>query len=339
MPVVNDSPLTRRISGKPRVIVTRRLVPAVQGRMLELFDTVLNESDVSMDRAALIEAMGECDVLVPCVTDRIDADMIAAAGDRLGLIANFGAGTEHLDLAAARARKIIVTNTPGVFTEDTADLTMMLILSVPRRAEEGSRIVREGKWTGWGPTTLLGHSIAGKRLGILGMGRIGQAVAHRARAFGMEITYHNRRRLSSSIENMLGACYEPDIDQLISDADILTLHCPASPDTRQVLSAERIARMKSGSFLINTARGDLVDEEALIAALERGQLAGAGLDVYPREPQVDPRLLALPCVFALPHIGSATVEGRTQAGEKIIANIRFWADGHRPPDQVLEGWI
>jgi glyoxylate reductase len=292
-----------------------------------------------MDSAALIAAMGDCDVLVPCVTDRIDADMIAAAGERLGLIANFGAGTEHLDLAAARARKIIVTNTPGVFTEDTADLTMMLILSVPRRAEEGSRIVREGKWAGWGPTTLLGHSIAGKRLGILGMGRIGQAVAHRARAFGMEVIYHNRRRLSSSIENMLGARYEPDIDQLISDADILTLHCPASPDTRQVLSAERIARMKPGAFLINTARGDLIDEEALIAALERGQLAGAGLDVYPHEPQVDPRLLALPCVFALPHIGSATVEGRTQAGEKIIANIRFWADGHRPPDQVLEGWI
>ena len=338
MTVVTDTPLARRVTGRPRVHVTRHLLPSVEARMGELFDVVLNEDDRPLTRDELVEAMRQCDVLVPTVTDRIDAAMIEAAGDRLGLIANFGAGTEHIDLAAARARKIIVTNTPGVFTDDTADLTMMLILSVPRRLGEGSRLVRDGKWTGWAPTAMLGRCIGGKRLGIVGMGRIGQAVAHRARAFGMEVVYHNRHRLPPSVENMFGAAYEPDLERLIAESDILSLHCPASPGTHHLLNAERLAAMKPGSFVINTARGDLIDEEALIAALQSGHIAGAGLDVFAQEPRVDPRLIALPNVITLPHLGSATMEGRAHAGEKIIANIRFWVDGHRPPDQVLEGW-
>lgn len=338
MPIVSDTPLAPRVSGKPRVRVTRRLVPAVEARMAELFDVVPSPDDRPLDRDGLIAAMRDADVLVPTVTDRIDAEMLAAAGDRLGLIANFGAGIEHIDLAAARSRKIIVTNTPGVFTDDTADLTMMLILSVPRRLGEGSRLVHDGAWTGWAPTQLLGRSIGGKRLGIVGMGRIGQAVAHRARAFGMDVTYHNRRPLPGAIETMLGARYVADLDQLLAEADIVTLHCPASAETRQLLDARRLALFKPDAFLINTARGDLVDEAALIAALEDGRLGGAGLDVYAHEPAVAPRLIALPNVVTLPHLGSATVEGRTQAGEKVIANIRFWADGHRPPDQVLQGW-
>ena len=339
MTVVTDTPSGRRIAGKPRVHVTRHLLPEVEARLGELFDVALNVEDRPMSRDELIAAMQASDVLVPTVTDRIDGEMIAAAGDRLGLIANFGAGIEHIDLAAARARKIIVTNTPGVFTDDTADLTLMLILSVPRRLGEGSRLVRDGKWTGWAPTAMLGRCIGGKRLGIVGMGRIGQAVAHRARAFGMEVVYNNRHRLPSSIETMFGARYEADLDRLFAESDIISLHCPASPATRQLVNAGRIATMKPGAFLINTARGDLIDEEALIAALQSGHLAGAGLDVFAREPAVDPRLIALPNVITLPHLGSATIEGRAHAGEKVIANIRFWIDGHRPPDQVLEGWI
>ena len=328
-----------RFLGTPRVIVTRHLMDSVEARMGDLFEVTLNTEDRPLSREELVAAMRDADVLVPTVTDRIDASMFAEAGDRLKLIANFGAGTEHLDLAAARAHKIVVTNTPGVFTDDTADLTLMLILSVPRRIGEGSRLVRDGKWTGWAPSAMLGHRIGGRRLGIVGMGRIGQAVAHRAKAFGMEVTYHNRHRLPDSLENMLGVSYEAELDKLISEADVLTLHCPAGAATHHLLGPARLAAMKPGSFVINTARGDLIDEEALIAALESGHLGGAGLDVYAREPAVDPRLIALPNVITLPHLGSATREGREHAGEKIIANIRFWADGHRPPDQVLEGWV
>lgn len=338
MPIVSDTPLARRVSGKPRVHVTRHLVPAVEARMAELFDVVTNTADAPLSRDELVAAMRDADVLVPTVTDKIDATMLEEAGDRLGLIANFGAGVDHIDLAAARARKIIVTNTPGVFTDDTADLTMMLILSVPRRLGEGSRLVRDGAWTGWAPTQLLGRSIGGKRLAIVGMGRIGQALAHRARAFGMEVTYHNRRPLPGAIENMLGARYEADLDKLLAEADIITLHCPASAETHRLLDARRIALLKPDAYIINTARGDLIDEDALIVALEQGKLGGAGLDVYAREPAVDSRLIALPNVITLPHLGSATVEGRSLAGEKVIANIRFWVDGHRPPDQVLQGW-
>ena len=329
---------TRRLADKPRVTVTRRLLPATETRMRDLFDVELNPDDRPLDHAGLLSAMRSSDVLVPTVTDRIDAALIEAAADRLGLIANFGAGTEHIALGAARARRIIVTNTPGVFTDDSADLAMTMIISVPRCLPASGRLLMEGGWRGWAPSTLLGHSLGGRRLAILGMGRIGQAVAHRARGFGLQIVYHNRRRLPAAHENMLGARYEPDLDRLVAEADILTLHCPATAETRGILSAARIAAMKPGAFLINTARGDLVDLDALIDALEQGRLAGAGLDVYPHEPAVDPRLLALPNVMLMPHVGSATVEGRETAGERIIANIRFWADGHRPPDQVLEGW-
>jgi glyoxylate reductase len=273
------------------------------------------------------------------VTDRIDAEMIAAAGENLQMIANFGAGTEHIDLAAAAARRIIVTNTPGVFTDDTADIAMAGIIGVPRRIREGTGLVRSGKWTGWAPSGLLGRKIGGKVLGIVGMGRIGQAVAHRARAFGLETLYYNRKRLPEAIERMLGARYLPDLDGLMAEADILTLHCPLTEETRGMIDARRIASMKPGASIINTARGELIDQEALIAALYSGQLAGAGLDVYPEEPAVDRRLIDHPNVMTLPHIGSATVEGREASGEKVIANIRFWADGHRPPDQVLTALI
>ncbi len=338
MPIVAETPLARRVAGRPRVIVTRKLLPAVEARMAELFDAEFNSGDQSPTRDDLIAAMRRCDVLVPTVTDTIDAEMIAAAGDRLGLIANFGAGIEHIDLAAARARKIIVTNTPGVFTDDTADMTLALIISVPRRMAAGVRVLLSGQWQGWGPSTLLGHRIGGKVLGIIGMGRIGQAVAHRARAFGLEVVYHNRHRLPVAFENMLGARYVADLDAMVAQADILSLHCPASAETHHIFSAERIALMKPGAHVINTARGQLIDEEALIAALQDGRIGGAGLDVFSHEPAVDPRLLAHPNVVAMPHLGSATIEGREASGEKVIANIRFWADGHRPPDQVLEGW-
>ncbi|HCM51098.1 MAG: D-glycerate dehydrogenase [Citromicrobium sp.] len=330
---------TRRIEGTPRVIVTRVLSPDVEARMDELFDCRFNRDDTPLSREQLIEAMTEADVLVPTVTDRIDAEMLDSVGDRLGLIASFGAGTDHIDLAAAAARKITVTNTPSVFTEDTADLAMALIIGVPRRMREGVALVRRGEWSGWAPTALLGRKLAGKTLGIVGMGRIGQAVAHRAKAFGLDIAYHNRKRLPEAVERMFGADYVETLDDLLARADILTLHCPANPESRDMIDARAIQLMKPGACLINTARGDLVDQDALVAALESGHLAGAGLDVYPEEPKVDPRLLAHPNVMTLPHIGSATAEGRAASGEKVIANIRFWADGHRPPDQVLDALI
>lgn len=336
MPIDPTTP-RKPIDHAPRVIVTRHLMPAVEHRMSELFDTKLNPDDLPFTREQLIAAMREADVLVPTVTDRIDADMIEQAGDQLKLIANFGAGIEHIDLEAAAKRKIIVTNTPGVFTDDTADIAMSGIIGVPRRIREGVGLVRSGQWTGWAPSGLLGRKLGGKVLGIVGMGRIGQAVAHRARAFGLEIAYTNRKRLPEAIERMLGARFVPDVDTLAAEADILTLHCPLTDETRGMIDARRISLMKPGSSIINTARGELIDQEALIEALQSGHLAGAGLDVYPDEPNVDQRLLDIPNVMTLPHIGSATAEGREASGEKVIANIRFWMDGHRPPDQVLIG--
>ncbi len=305
--------------------------------MEELFDVELNPSDAPFSRGDLIRAMQSADVLVPTVTDTIDAEMIGQAGNQLKLIASFGSGTDHIDLAAARDAKIIVTNTPGVFTDDTADIAMAGIIGVPRRIREGVGLVRSGKWTGWAPSGMLGRKLGGKVLGIVGMGRIGQAVAHRARAFGMEIAYFNRKRLPEAVERMLAVRFVADLDSLVGEADVLTLHCPMTDETRGMIDARRIALMKPGSAIINTARGELIDQEALIEALESGHLAGAGLDVYPDEPNVDRRLLKIPNVMTLPHIGSATAEGREASGEKVIANIRFWMDGHRPPDQVLIG--
>ena len=327
----------KRLNRKPRVAVTRHLMPSVEERLDALFESRLNTGDRPLSRKELSALMQGCDVLVPTVTDRIDADLIAHAGPDLRLIANFGAGTDHIDLAAAAARKIIVTNTPGVFTDDTADIAMEMIIGIPRRVREGVRLVRDGEWTGWTPTALLGRKLAGKVLGIVGMGRIGQAVAHRARAFGLEIAYHNRKRLPEAIERVFHARYVGDLDTLVAQADILSLHSPATTETFQMIDARRIALMKEGACLINTARGELVNQDALITALESGHLAGAGLDVYPDEPNVDARLLAHPNVMTLPHIGSATREGREESGMKVIANIRMWADGHRPPDQVLTG--
>lgn len=324
---------------KPHVIVTRQLLAQVEKRMAELFDVRFNTDDHEMSREELIDAVKSCDVLVPTVTDMIDADLINAASDRLKLIASFGAGVDHIDLAAARKRKIIVTNTPGVFTDDTADMTMALIFSVPRRLAEGEKLMRSGTWRGWRPSGMLGHRIGGKKLGIIGMGRIGQAVAQRAAAFGLSICYHNRRKLPESIETTLNACYYDDVDALIADSDIITIHCPHNADTHNLITAQRIAMMKPSAYIINTARGEIIDEEAMITALEQEKIAGAGLDVYSHEPAVNHRLLKLNNVVLIPHMGSSTFEGRAASGEKIITNIRFWADGHRPPDQVLEGLV
>lgn len=307
--------------------------------MSELFDAVLNEGDLAMDRAALAAAMADADVFVPTVTDRIDAELIAAAPDRLRLIANYGAGVGHIDLKAARERGITVTNTPGVLTEDTADMAMALILAAPRRLIEGDKLVRSGGWTGWRPTGMRGHRIGGKKLGILGMGRIGQAVALRARAFGLQIHYHNRHRIPEVAEAQLGATFHADLDAMLEAVDILTIHTPHTQTTGGLIDARRLDLLGPQGWLINTARGEIVDPEALVAALEAGRIAGAGLDVYVDEPAVDPRLIALDNVVLLPHLGSATFEGREAMGVKVIANIRSWVDGHRPPDQVLDGWL
>ncbi len=323
---------------RPRVIVSRKLLPAVETRMAQLFDAHFNAADVAMTRNQLAAAMADCDVFVPTVTDNIDAALIAAAPPRLKFIANYGAGVNHIDLAAAKAKDIIVTNTPGVFTDDTADLTMALILSVPRKLGEGEKLMRSGNWGGWRPSGMLGHRIGGKTLGIVGFGRIGEAVAARARAFGMEIVYTKRKRLPASVEEQLGIAFEPELDRLIARSDIISLHCPLNAETEGLINAARIAMMKPSAYLINSSRGELVDKSALIEALQQGKIAGAGLDVYTHEPAVDARLLTLDNVVLLPHLGSATFEGREASGERVIANIRIWADGHRPPDQVLEGW-
>ena len=323
---------------RPTVRVTRTLLPAVEKRMAELFDARFNADDTPLTRDALVAAMADCDVLVPTVTDTIDASIIAAAPPRLKLIASYGAGVNHIDLAAAKAKGIMVTNTPGVFTDDTADLTMALILNVPRRLGEGHRAMRNGEWSGWSPTGMLGHRIGGKTLGIIGLGRIGEAVAMRAKAFGMNIIYNKRSRLPASVEDELGVTFEPDIDRLVARSDIITLHCPLTADTDKIINAERIAHMKPNAYVINSSRGELIDEDALIEALQSGRIAGAGLDVYTHEPAVDSRFLSIANAVLLPHLGSATYEGREASGERVITNIRVWADGHRPPDQVLEGW-
>ncbi len=323
---------------RPAIRVTRTLLPAVEQRMGELFDARFNETDQPLTRDELIRAMDNIDVLVPTVTDSIDAELIAAAPPRLKLIASYGAGVNHIDLAAAKAKGIMVTNTPGVFTDDTADLTMALILNVPRRLGEGHRALRNGEWNGWSPTGMLGHRIGGKTLGIIGLGRIGEAVALRARAFGLNIIYNKRSRLPASVEDELGIMFEPDLDRLVSRSDIISLHCPLTSETDKIINARRIAMMKPDAYIINSSRGELIDEDALIDALHEGRIAGAGLDVYTHEPAVDSRFFGIPNVVLLPHLGSATFEGREASGARVITNIRVWADGHRPPDQVLEGW-
>jgi glyoxylate reductase len=323
---------------QPKVIVTRRLPTPIEHRMAELFRTTLNPHDVPMDRAALAAAMADCDVLVPTLSDHIDAELIAAAGPHLKLIANFGNGVDHIDLKAARAKGVIVTNTPGVLTQDAADMAMALLLCVPRRLVEGERLVRSGSWKGWSPTSMLGHRIHGKTLGIVGMGRIGQAIALRARGFGLSIRYHNRHRLPDVVERAVDATFDASLEDLLGASDFVSINCPHNAETHNLIDAPRIAQMRPGACLINVARGEIVDEAALVDALESGRIAGAGLDVHAHEPAVDQRLLALSNVVLLPHMASATIEAREATGEKVIANIRMWSDGHRPPDQVLEGW-
>ena len=320
---------------KPLVIVTRKLPDAVETRMMELFRTELNDSDRPLDRAELIDAMGRADVLVPAVTDRIDAACLAAAGPNLKLLASFGAGVDHIDLAAAHERGIMVTNTPGVLTGDTADMTMALILSVSRRLIEGENLVRTGGWQGWAPTALLGHRIYGKRLGIVGMGRIGAAVARRARGFGISIHYHNRKRTDPDIEAELEATYWESLDQMLARMDIVSINCPRTPATYHLLSRRRLALMKPHAYIVNTSRGEVIEESALLDALLAGRIAGAALDVFEREPAIDPKLRELENVVLLPHMGSATLEGRLETGERVIVNIKAFVDGHRPPDRVL----
>ncbi|MGL4543610.1 MAG: 2-hydroxyacid dehydrogenase [Polymorphobacter sp.] len=326
-------------TARPKVIVSRRLPQAVETRMAELFDVELNFDDTPFDAARLIDAVRRADVFVPTVTDHVDAAVLAAAGDKLKLIANFGVGIDHIDLHAAREKQIVVTNTPGVLTDDTADMVMALILSVPRRIAEGEKIIREGSWTGWSPTGMLGHRITGKRLGIIGMGRIGQAVAVRARGFGLAVHYHNRERLPASVEAGLEATWWPTLDAMLTRVDIVSINCPHTPETHHLIDDKALKLMQRHVYLINTARGEIVDEAALAAALSRRGIAGAGLDVFEHEPVIHPELLGLPNVVLVPHMGSATFEGRQAMGDKVIANIQVWKDGHRPPDQVLEGWV
>jgi len=323
---------------KPLVVVTRRLPETIELRMRELFDVRIREADVAFTPAELRQAVAEAQVLVPTVTDRIDAEIIAAAGPQLKLIANFGNGVDNIDVAAAVARGITVTNTPGVLTEDTADFTMALILAVARRMVEGARVVPEARWAGWSPNWMLGRRIYGKRLGILGMGRIGVALARRARAFGLQIHYHNRRPTNPRVEAELEATYWESLDQMLARMDMVSVNCPHTPATFHLLSARRLRLMKPEAIIVNTARGEIIDEEALAEQIETGRLAGAGLDVFEREPAVSPRLVELARhgrVTLLPHMGSATIESRIEMGEKVIINIKTFSDGHRPPDRVL----
>jgi len=324
---------------KPLVFITRKLPESIETRMMELFDARLNLDDTPLTQAQLCEAVKRADVLVPTVTDRIDAEVIAAAGDRLRMIASFGTGVDHIDIKAAQSRNLVVTNTPGVLTEDTADMTMALILAVSRRLTEGERLIRAGDWKGWGPTTMLGHRIWGKRLGIIGMGRIGRAVARRARGFGIAIHYHNRRRVHPDVETELEATYWENLDQMLMRMDIVSVNCPRTPATHHLLSERRLQLLRPNSILVNTSRGDIVDENALTRMLSAGDIAGAGLDVFEQEPAVNPELMSLNNVVLLPHMGSATIEGRIAMGEKVIVNVKAFIDGHAPPDRVFEGLV
>jgi glyoxylate reductase len=318
-----------------KVVVTRKLPELVEARMRELFDVTLNQSDAAMTRDQLAAAMRTAAVLVPTVTDRIDKALLSLAGPQLKLIANYGTGVDNIDLETARNRGIIVTNTPGILTEDTADMTMALILAVPRRLVEGASYLDSGQeWHGWSPTWMLGHRIWGKKLGIIGMGRIGRAVARRAKAFGLSINYHNRRHVPAAVEEELGATYWESLDQMLANMDIVSVNCPHTPATFHLLSARRLKLMKPTAYIVNTARGEVIDENALARMVEAGEIGGAGLDVFENEPAINPKLVKNPKVVLLPHLGSATLEGRLDMGEKVIVNIRTFLDGHNPPDRV-----
>ncbi|MEM7071123.1 MAG: D-glycerate dehydrogenase [Pseudomonadota bacterium] len=321
---------------RPKVIVTRKLPDIIETRMMELFDCELNHEDKPMDKEQLIHAVNHCDVLVPTVSDKIDTQVIDKASPRLKLIASFGTGIDHIDLIAARRRAIVVTNTSDVLTEDTADMTMALIMAVSRRLSEGERLIRSQKWEGWRPTSMLGHRIWGKRLGIIGMGRIGRALAKRAVGFGLSIHYHNRNQLDFQQEQELGVTYWESLDQMLSHMDIVSINCPHTPATYHLINARRLKLMKSNAIIINTSRGDVIDELALIEALKHQIIAGAGLDVFENEPYVNQEFLTMDHVVLLPHMGSATIDGRIEMGERVLINIRNFADGHRPPDRIIE---
>jgi len=322
-----------------RVVVTRRLPQPVETRLCELFDTRLNETDRPMSEGDLAEALASADVLVPTVTDSIGQRLLARAGKQLRLIANYGAGFDHIDIETAMNRGVTVTNTPDVLTEDTADLAMALILSVPRRLFSSARVLERGEWSGWSPTGFLGHRIHGKRLGIVGMGRIGRAIARRAGAFGLQIHYHNRRRVNLAAEKELGATWWESLDQMLARMDIVSINCPRTPATFHLLSARRLALLKPETYIVNTSRGDVIDEAALTRMLAAGRIAGVGLDVFENEPIPNPRLLNLQDAVLLPHVGSATIEGRIDMGEKVLINIKTFADGHSPPDRVLPSML
>ncbi|MEI4488482.1 D-glycerate dehydrogenase [Frigidibacter sp. MR17.14] len=326
---------------RPRltVTVTRPLPEPVEARLSELFDTTLRSDPAPMTREELVAAMASSDVLVPTLTDMIDATMLAQAGDRLKLIANYGAGVDHIDVASARQRGVLVSNTPGVVTEDTADMAMALILAVTRRLPEGMAEMQGGRWQGWSPMAFLGGRVGGRRLGILGMGRIGQAVARRAAVFGMQIHYHNRKRLRPEVEAELGATYWESLDQMLARVDVVSVNCPHTPSTFHLLNARRLKLLKPSAVVVNTSRGEVIDENALTRMIRAGEIAGAGLDVYERGAEINPRLRELPNVVLLPHMGSATIEGRIEMGEKVILNVKTFADGHRPPDLVVPGML
>jgi len=320
-------------------VLTRRLPEPVETRLKELFDVTLRDHDTPMSRAELVDAVKTCDVLVPTITDKIDAGLLGQAGENLKLIANFGAGIDHIDVETARQRGILVSNTPDVVTEDTADMAMALLMAVVRKIPQGLQAMQSGEWTGWSPTAYLGGRLGGRRLGILGMGRIGQAVARRASAFGMQIHYHNRRRLRPEIEDTLGATYWESLDQMVARMDILTINCPHTPSTFHLMNARRLRLLKPSAVIVNTSRGEVIDENALTRMLRANELAGAGLDVYEHGTDINPRLRELENVVLLPHMGSATLEGRIEMGEKVIINIKTYADGHRPPDMVVPSML
>ena len=324
---------------RTKVVLTRRLPEPVETRLRELFDVTLRDHDTPMSRAELVDAVKTCDVLVPTITDKIDAGLLGQAGEDLKLIANFGAGIDHIDVETARQRGILVSNTPDVVTEDTADMAMALLMAVVRKIPQGLQAMQSGEWTGWSPTAYLGGRLGGRRLGILGMGRIGQAVARRASAFGMQIHYHNRRRLRPEIEDTLGATYWESLDQMVARMDILSINCPHTPSTFHLMNARRLRLLKPSAVIVNTSRGEVIDENALTRMLRANELAGAGLDVYEHGTDINPRLRELENVVLLPHMGSATLEGRVEMGEKVIINIKTFADGHRPPDMVVPSML
>jgi len=331
----NRSVEQTRLISKPKIVVTRKLPEPIETRMMELFDARLNLEDIPLTRDELLMAVQTAEILIPTVTDNIDSEIINSAGSQLRMIANFGVGVDHINLSSAALKDIIVTNTPDVLTQDTADLTMALILMTPRRMGEGERIVRNSEWTGWTPTHLMGHRINGKRLGIIGMGRIGTAVAERARGFGLTVHYHNRNRVTDEIESKLEATYWDSLDQMLAHMDIVVITCPSTPATFHLLSERRLQLLQPNCFIVNTSRGNIIDEKALLTMLESGAIAGAGLDVFENEPIIDPKFLKMENVVILPHLGSATIEGRIAMGECVIVNAKSFVDGHKPPNRVL----